>query len=110
MHSWLRENPRLLTIGLCCAVPLAAPQAQDGAALAGDYLCQYGCRVTDAPPSVAIDGDRADCMNEFGGMFHGRVLTGRSIACFNQTGALSPDCVTLTWSNGVIWRKRAASP
>jgi hypothetical protein len=98
---------RFLAVAACYAVPLAATQAQDGAALIGDYICQYGCRLTDALPSVAIDGDKADCMNELGGIFHGRRLNPRSIACFNQTGVLSADGKTLTWTNGEIWEKHA---
>jgi hypothetical protein len=46
-------------------------------------------------------------MNELGGIFHGRLLNPRSIACFNQTGVLSADGATVTWTNGMIWKKRA---
>ena len=79
-----------------------AARAQD---LSGDYVCAYGCRLTDANPSVAIDGDKADCMNELGGIFHGRVLSKTSLACFNKTGVLAGDGVTLQWSDGVVWKR-----
>ena len=89
---------------------LAAPAfAQDRAPLAGDYVCVYGCRPTDVNPSIAIVGDRADCMNELGGMFHGLVLSPTMLACFKKTGTLAPDGVTLTWSDGVIWRRHVDS-
>lgn len=85
---------------------LAAPAfAQDPAPLTGDYLCVYGCRLTDVNPSIAVEGERADCMNELGGMFHGRVLGPNALACFKKTGSLAPDGVTLTWSDGVVWRR-----
>ena len=93
---------RAAAVLLALACPAAAAQT---APLAGDYECVYGCRVTDANPSIAIAGERADCMNELGGMFHGAVLTPTTLACFNKTGALAPDGVTLTWSDGVIWRR-----
>jgi hypothetical protein len=89
----------VFVIFLACA-PLA--RARD---LSGDYVCSYGCRLTDANPSVAIDGETADCTNELGGIFHGRRLTETSIACFNKTGVLAEDGVTLRWSDGVVWKR-----
>lgn len=79
--------------------------AQASGAMAGDYVCQYGCRLTDAAPSVAIDGETAICTNELGGIFRGRVLSDVSIACFNKVGALSRDGTTIHWSDGVIWKR-----
>jgi hypothetical protein len=84
---------------------LASALAQNEPPLSGDYVCAYGCRLTDANPSIAIDGDTADCINGLGGIFHGRVLSKTSISCFNKTGVLSNDGVTLRWSDGVIWKR-----
>jgi hypothetical protein len=73
--------------------------------ISGDYVCAYGCRVTDAAPSVEIDGDNAACTNELGGIFHGKVLSDHSISCFNKTGVLSADGKTILWDGGVVWRR-----
>jgi len=90
---------------LALAASLAPASAQSPPSLSGDYVCVYGCRLTDANPSVAIDGAAANCMNEFGGLFRGRVLGDTSISCFNKTGVLAPDGVTLNWSDGVVWKR-----
>jgi len=74
--------------------------------ISGDYVCAYGCRPTDAPPSVEIDGNTAICMNELGGVYRGRVLSDNSIACFNKVGTLSADGQTLRWDDGVVWKRR----
>ena len=55
---------------------------------------------------MAIDGAAAICMNEFGGLYRGRVLSEKSISCFNKTGVLAADGVTLRWSDGVVWKRR----
>jgi hypothetical protein len=83
--------------------------AQTTASLSGDYVCAYGCRLSDANPSVTIDGAVARCTNEFGGLFVGRVLSATSIACFNKTGVLDGDGVTLRWSDGVTWKRHLGS-
>jgi hypothetical protein len=83
--------------------------AQTAPSLAGDYVCSYGCRLTDANPSVAVDGAAATCMNEFGGLFRGRVLSATSVSCFNKVGVLASDGVTLNWSDGVIWKRHLGS-
>ena len=80
--------------------------AQSPASLSGDYVCTYGRRVTDANPNVAIDGAAAVCMNEFGRLYRGRVSSETSISCFNKTGVLAADGVTLRWSDGVVWKRR----
>ncbi len=84
---------------------LASALAQSEPPISGDYVCAYGCRLTDANPSVAIHGDAADCINELGGIFHGRVISKTSISCFNKIGVLGNDGVTLRWSDGVIWKR-----
>ena len=94
-----------LAVIVALALPAISASAQTHPSLSGDYVCVYGCRLTDANPSVAIDGADANCMNEFGGLFRGRVLTATSIACFNKTGVLAPDGVTLNWSDGVVWKR-----
>ena len=92
-------------IALLLVVHLRPAAAQGAGAMSGDYVCTYGCRLTDAAPSVQIDGDAAVCVNEFGGLFRGRALTENSISCFNKIGALLSDGKTLRWSDGVIWTR-----
>jgi hypothetical protein len=98
--TWLDLAP--LIVGLAFR-PTAL--AQSGSLLSGDYVCAYGCRLTDAPPSIAIDGDKATCTNEYGGLFHGRLLADDVLSCFNKTGRLSGDGRTIQWEDGVIWRR-----
>jgi hypothetical protein len=83
----------------------SAAVAQTVSRLDGDYVCAYGCRLTDANPSLVVKGGEADCVNEYGGLFRGQVLGADSVACFRKIGRLSPDGLTLTWSDGVIWRR-----
>ena len=93
-------------LGVALVPPVAS---QSLSRLTGDYVCAYGCRLTDANPSVAIDGAAANCINEFGGLFRGRVLSETSISCFNKVGVLASDGITLNWSDGVIWRRHLGS-
>ena len=104
--------PSLRTLGLAAGVWLAAPGAlaETPSALNGDYVCQYGCRVTDANPSVEIRGDEALCMNELGGLFRGQQISPRSLSCFHMIGRLSPDGSTLVWDNGEIWKRHVPGP
>jgi hypothetical protein len=95
-------------VALAAALVASPASAQDASPLTGDYVCAYGCRLTDANPSIAIHGDDADCMNEFGGLYRGKLLSPTTIACFRKTGALGADGVTLTWSDGVIWKRHTA--
>jgi hypothetical protein len=85
-------------------LPLGAAAAA-GSPLEGEYVCAYGCRATDANPTLAVHGKEADCTNEFGGLFTGELLSPTTVACFRQTGVLDRDGTTLTWSNGVIWKR-----
>jgi hypothetical protein len=97
---------RLEFASVVAGLALWAPAlAQSAGALSGDYVCTYGCRLTDAPPSIAIDGDKANCTNEYGGLFHGRLLTDRSLSCFNKIGRLLEDGKTIEWADGVVWRR-----
>jgi hypothetical protein len=48
-------------------------------------------------------------MNEFGGLFRGRVLSATSVSCFNKVGVLASDGVTLNWSDGVVWKRHLGS-
>jgi hypothetical protein len=66
--------------------------------------------VTDAYPSVEIEGAVARCTNEFGGLFVGALLSPRSVACFHKVGTLSPDGNILQWDSGMVWRRIAAPP
>jgi hypothetical protein len=86
--------PLTLAIAIAAASPLS-----------GEYVCVYGCRLTDANPTLRIEGDVALCTNEFGGLFTGRLVGENQIACFNKLGAFAPDGVTLNWSDGVIWKR-----
>jgi len=98
---------RLAAMGMALwATPVFA---QSAAPLVGDYVCQYGCRLTDANPSVQIDGADAACMNEFGGLFRGKVLGPGAVACFRKIGRLSPDGLTLVWDDGVVWKRHIAA-
>jgi hypothetical protein len=96
------SNFASLVAGLALWTPALA---QSAGALSGDYVCTYGCRLTDAPPSIAIDGDKATCINEYGGLFHGRLLTGNSLSCFNKIGRLLEDGKTIEWADGVVWQR-----
>jgi hypothetical protein len=91
---------------------LALPVSADAepATTSGEYVCVHGCRLTDANPTLQIEGDVARCTNEIGGLFVGRALGDGSVACFNKIGKFAPDGVTLNWSDGVIWRRRDAVP
>jgi hypothetical protein len=91
-------------LALIAGVSLASAQT-----LSGDYVCTYGCRLTDANPSIAVDGSVAICVNEFGGLFRGRVLSETSVSCFNKVGVLASDGVTLNWSDGVVWKRHLGS-
>jgi hypothetical protein len=82
--------------------------AQSGASIAGVYVCQTGCRVTDAAPSVTLDGNDAACTNELGGIYRGKLLSDGSLSCFNTVGKLSADGQAIRWNNGMIWRRVAA--
>ena len=93
----------MITVPVTPALPATAA---DRPAIAGDYLCASGCRLTDAPPSVEIIGQEAHCMSELGGIYYGRLLTDRSVSCFNKTGALSDDGTRILWSDGAIWKRR----
>jgi hypothetical protein len=95
----------LLPFALVVAGAYAPAQSQSAASIAGVYLCKSGCRVTDAAPSVELDGDDAACTNELGGMYRGKLLSDGSLSCFNKIGKLSEDRQTIRWSNGMIWRR-----
>jgi hypothetical protein len=84
-----------LAWGLAVAlVPLAASQSLSR--LTGDYVCAYGCRLTDANPSSKVKGSEAERVNEYGGLFHGKPLDADGVACFRETGRLSADGPTIT--------------
>jgi hypothetical protein len=97
-----RVGPASFIAGLVlCPLTLA----HGAGPLSGDYACIYGCRLTDAPPSIAVDGDNATCTNEYGGLFHGRLLADNVLSCFNKTGRLLGDGKTIRWDDGVIWKR-----
>ena len=98
-----------LVSGLVVALVLPAA-SQSLSRLIGDYVCAYGCRLTDANPSIRVEGGEVDCVNEYGGLFRGKLLGADGVACFNKTGRLSADGVTITWSDGVIWKLHGPAP
>lgn len=97
-----------LVAALSAFVTLHPAMAQGQGGFAGDYLCAYGCRLTDAPPSIKIDGDVATCWNEFGGVYEGRLASNDTIWCFNKFGRLSADGV-IHWDDGVVWKRLSRS-
>jgi hypothetical protein len=109
MHPGIYKTLRGLIIAIALAAQLS-PAIAEGGSISGLYLCVYGCRVTDAAPSLQIEGTAAACTNELGGIYHGRLLSKDSIACFNKTGAVSADGKTIRWDDGVIWKRMPAPP
>jgi hypothetical protein len=102
---------RRLSLALGLGVAVIAPAAsQSLSRFTGDYVCAYGCRLTDANPSITVKDGEADCVNEYGGLFKGKPLGADGVACFRKTGRLSADGVTITWSDGVIWKRHGAAP
>jgi hypothetical protein len=72
--------------GVAVLLALATSTPASADPRSGEYVCAYGCRATDANPTLQIDGDVARCVNEIGGLFMGRVLAGGAVACFRNTG------------------------
>ena len=108
MIAALRKMAPLLFATLCAVPGLAGAPATGG--FAGVYHCDYGCRPTDVDPTIEVDGDAANCMSELGGLFRGRIVGDRRIACFNKRGALSADGTILRWDDGVVWRRMSGPP
>jgi hypothetical protein len=102
---------RRLSLALGLGVALIAPAAsQSLSRLTGDYVCAYGCRLTDASPSVRVRDGEVECVNEYGGLFQGKLIGADGVACFRKTGWLSADGLTITWSDGVIWKRHGPAP
>ncbi len=110
MKSPLRKSRPGILLALWLVVGVSSARAEGSGSISGAYRCDYGCRLTDAAPAIKIDADVAICWNELGGIFHGRLLTADTIACFNKTGTLSSDGTTIHWSDGVVWKKLSGSP
>jgi hypothetical protein len=70
-----------------------------------DYVCAYGCRLTDANPRLEIRGDVARCWNELGGLYVGEFLPPDGVSCFRKTGRLVDGGARIEWSDGVLWRR-----
>jgi hypothetical protein len=83
----------------------AGPAAAETPPLAADYVCLYGCRMTDANPRLEIEGEVARCWNELGGLFVGRFTPPDRVACFRKTGRLFDGGARIDWSDGVVWRR-----
>jgi hypothetical protein len=56
-----------------------------------------------------IKGNVASCTNELGGLYIGRVLTRKSVSCFNKIGRLSDDGKIIQWDDGVVWKRWSPS-
>ena len=79
MHLRIYETVPGLIIAIAMAAQLSPAKAQSGASMSGVYDCVYGCRVTEAAPSVQIEGNAAVCANELGGIYQGRLLSRNSL-------------------------------
>jgi hypothetical protein len=102
---------RWLSLGLGLGIAIVPPAvSQSLSRLTGDYVWAYGCRLTDVNPSIGVKGGDADCVNEYRGLFHGKPLGADGVACFRKTGRLSADGLTITWSDGVIWKRHGPVP
>jgi hypothetical protein len=105
-NAMKRPRPCPARPALAAALILSLSRAAAaGSLLEGEYVCAYGCRTTDANPTLAVHGHEVDCMNEYGGLFRGKLLSRTSVGCFRQTGRLDRDGMTLTWTNGTIWKR-----
>jgi hypothetical protein len=103
---YFSSSPEVIRLAFGLAVALLSPAAsQSLSRLTGDYVCAYGCRLTDANPSIGVKGGEAECVNEYGGLFQGKALGADGVACFGKIGRLSADGVAITWSDGVIWKR-----
>jgi hypothetical protein len=94
-----------LSAGLVVVVSLAASRAQESASIAGRWRCDRFCFIWDTGASIKIDGEYAVCENERGDLSKGRLLTKRSVQCFDIVGQLSDDNESIEWSNGNLWRR-----
>jgi hypothetical protein len=102
---------RWLSLALGLGLALVLPTASQSLwRLTGDYVCASGCRLTDANPSIGVKDGEVDCVNEYGGLFQGKSIGADGVACFHKTGRLSADGVTITWSDGVIWKRHGPAP
>ena len=101
---------RGLSLALGLGVALVPAASQSLSRLTGDYVCAYGCRLTDANPSIRVKDAEVDCVNEYGGLFQGKLIGPNGVACFHKTGRLSADGVTIIWSDGVIWKRHGPAP
>jgi hypothetical protein len=75
--------------------------------LTGDFVCAYGCRPTDANPSVRVKNGEADCVNGYSGIFRGKPLGADGVACPRKTGRLSADGL-MRWRSPIVDRSYAA--
>jgi hypothetical protein len=88
---------------LLLAASLTTSQAQERAGLSGRWMCDRHCILYDTGASVAIDGESAICTNEVNEVSAGRLLTDRSLRCFDMVGQLADDNKSIQWNNGAEW-------
>jgi hypothetical protein len=84
----------------------ASPGFAQPAPTAADYICEFGCRQTDANPRLEIEGTVARCWNEIGGLYVGELHPPDSVSCFHKSGHILGDGARIEWSDGVLWRRR----
>jgi hypothetical protein len=82
---------------------LIAANAQDASNIAGNYMCDAGCKVWDTGAHIKISGPDILCVNEVGETSRGRAVNDRSIGCFNKVGRLSSDGERIDWDDGTVW-------
>jgi hypothetical protein len=98
---------RLRNLFLASAVFFAAfPSFAQLAPPNADYVCTFGCRLTDANPRLEIKGAVARCWNEFGGIYVGEFRPPDSLACFHKIGRILGGGARVEWSDGVVWQRR----
>jgi hypothetical protein len=104
--GWANQGMRASQIAFVLLIgEVSSAMAQGAPSMSGEYECAYGCRVTDAAPTLAIDGDVAICTDELGGLFRGKQQPDGAIVCFNKIGRPQGDGKTIVWDGGVVWRK-----
>jgi hypothetical protein len=99
---WRLRNLFLTPLLLLAVSPGSAQLALPAA----DYVCDFGCRQTDANPRLEIEGAVARCWNEIGGLYVGGFYPPDNIACFHKSGHILGGGARIEWSDGVLWRRR----
>ncbi|CAN2533286.1 hypothetical+protein [Methylocapsa aurea] len=99
----------LLLAGVIAAAPALSASAESPG-FAGGWNCDSICTehdvlIFDVHASIRTKGDEAECRNKAGATSRGRIVSERTIRCFDSEGALSEDGETIRWTNGILWRR-----